>query len=390
MLRIGLEIDRLCWQDRSGLTSHTVGILNGFKAAGMSHCITLFLNRRSAATIRPEHHDVVSDYRVKRFDNTYKHGYRLRMRLSAYGRQDVFQYLSSIYDPIQNYRLNSFLIPDLTPIRMPECHLPEHRDFWLKHFETIASNTGLVLTYSEHTRQEAIALLGLAPERVVAIPLGYGPEYHVLPRERVATALQPLGLEPGRYILNVGTQEPRKNHGVLFRAYAKLKDRGLVKGVPLVLSGGRGWLYEPMLEELSRLGLQEDVRYVGFVDCLPELYNGAIVMVYPSFYEGFGLPPLEAMACGTPTIVSNASSLPEVVGSTGVCIDPSDADGLAESIARVLTDSAYRQSMSASGLMRASQFSWAICAKNMYAAYELAYRRFKENCDRLVTATNLV
>ena len=390
MLRIGLEIDCLIWPNRSGIPNHTVGVLRGFKSAGLSNYLTLFLNRKPATSIHPYYREAVSGYRIKRFENAYQFAYQIRMKFGPYARQDVFQTMTTIYQPILQTRLNSFLIPDLTSILMPEHHLPENRDHWCRLFDTISNNSGLVITYSDHTRQEAITHLGLAPERVVAIPLGYGAEYCVLPSDRVAAALQPLGLVPGKYILNVGTLEPRKNHILLFRAYAKLKDRGLVNGVPLVLAGGRGWLYESVEEELSRLGLREDVRFVGFVDCLSELYNGAAMMVYPSRYEGFGLPPLEAMACGTPVIVSNTTSLPEVVGTAGVLVDPDDVDGLAEAIARVLTDSEYRLSLSTAGLNRASRFSWASCAKNMYAAYETAVARRKGNYDVIQTRSDLL
>jgi glycosyltransferase involved in cell wall biosynthesis len=142
--------------------------------------------------------------------------------------------------------------------------------------------------------------------------------------------------------------------------------------LPLVVAGGKGWGYEPILAEIDRLGLTDDVRLIGFADDLPALYNGAAALVYPSRYEGFGLPPLEAMACGTAVITSDATSLPEVVGDAGVLVNPDDVDGFTAAMGRVLADTGFRAELAAAGRERADRFTWKACAMGMVAVYRTA------------------
>jgi glycosyltransferase involved in cell wall biosynthesis len=174
-------------------------------------------------------------------------------------------------------------------------------------------------------------------------------------------------------ILFVGTIEPRKNVARLVEAYSRLRD-GQVK---LVIGGARGWLYEEVFARVEELELTGDVLFPGYIppDELPLWYNAAELFVYPSLYEGFGLPPLEAMACGTPVITSNVSSLPEVVGEAGLTVDPMDSMGLAEAMNQVLADEALRQSMRERGLSRASRFSWAKAARETVGVYRRALSR---------------
>jgi len=176
---------------------------------------------------------------------------------------------------------------------------------------------------------------------------------------------------PQRMILFVGTLEPRKNAETLIRAYARLRRASAIPH-RLVLAGGRGWRYEGLFALVEELGLQDDVLFPGFVpyDELPLWYNAADLFVFPSLYEGFGLPPLEAMACGVPVVVSSVSSLPEVVGDAGLLVDPLDVEGLAEAMARVLNDGALRAEMRGRGLARAERFSWLETARGTVRVYE--------------------
>jgi glycosyltransferase involved in cell wall biosynthesis len=159
----------------------------------------------------------------------------------------------------------------------------------------------------------------------------------------------------------------------LIEAYSRLRD-GQVK---LVIGGARGWLYEEVFARVEELDLAGDVLFPGYIppDELRLWYNAAELFVYPSLYEGFGLPPLEAMACGTPVITSNVSSLPEVVGEAGLTVDPMDSEGLAEAMSQVLGDGALRQSMQERGLARAGLFSWAKAAQETVEVYRRALGR---------------
>lgn len=226
-----------------------------------------------------------------------------------------------------------------------------------------------IITISESTKRDTVRLLGVSSERVDVVYCGVDKAFHPLPEGEVASFRQKRGL-PERIMLFVGTIEPRKNVARLVEAYSRLRE-GQVK---LVIGGARGWLCEEVFARVEELGLTGDVLFPGYIplDELPLWYNAAELFVYPSLYEGFGLPPLEAMACGTPVITSNVSSLPEVVGKAGLTVDPMDSDSLAEAMKQVLSDEALRQSMRERGLARASRFSWAKAARETVEVYRRA------------------
>jgi glycosyltransferase involved in cell wall biosynthesis len=229
-----------------------------------------------------------------------------------------------------------------------------------------------VITISESTKRDTVRLLGVSPEKVDVVYCGVDKPFCPLPEREVASFRQKRGL-PERIILFVGTIEPRKNVARLVEAYSRLRD-GQIK---LVIGGARGWLYEEVFARVEELELTGDVLFPGYIppDELPLWYNAAELFVYPSLYEGFGLPPLEAMACGTPVITSNVSSLPEVVGKAGLTVDPMDSEGLAEAMNQVLSDGILRQSMREQGLARAGRFSWANAAQETVEVYQRALGR---------------
>jgi glycosyltransferase involved in cell wall biosynthesis len=226
-----------------------------------------------------------------------------------------------------------------------------------------------IITISESTKRDTVRLLGVSSEKVDVVYCGVDKAFCPLPEREVASFRQKRGL-PERIILFVGTIEPRKNVARLVEAYSRLRD-GQVK---LVIGGARGWLYEEVFAHVEELELTGDVLFPGYIppDELPLWYNAAELFVYPSLYEGFGLPPLEAMACGTPVITSNVSSLPEVVGEAGLTVDPMDSEGLAEAMNQVLGDGTLRQSMREQGLARAGHFSWAKAARETVGVYQRA------------------
>lgn len=171
-----------------------------------------------------------------------------------------------------------------------------------------------------------------------------------------------------KYILTVGTLEPRKNITTLLEAFSLVKKKLTIK---LVIVGARGWLVRPMFKKVQELGLHKDVVFTGFVpdEDLPALYQGAEVFVFPSLYEGFGLPPLEAMASGTPVVASNSSSIPEVVGDSGILVDPHDVEGFAHAIIKLCTDANYRAVLSVKGQQRARQFTIERMGKKILEVY---------------------
>jgi glycosyltransferase involved in cell wall biosynthesis len=205
--------------------------------------------------------------------------------------------------------------------------------------------------------------------KVEVVYNGVDPSFRPLPADEVGAFRRERGL-PDRFILFVGTLEPRKNVARLVEAYARLPERRPA----LVLVGGKGWLYDEIFGRVEALNLSREIHCAGYVpaDDLPWWYNAAELFVYPSLYEGFGLPPLEAMACGTPVVTSTASSLPEVVGSAGLMVDPTEIEELTTAMERMLKDRDMRQQMRAAGLAQAQRFSWVETARRTVETYRRA------------------
>jgi glycosyltransferase involved in cell wall biosynthesis len=228
-----------------------------------------------------------------------------------------------------------------------------------------------IIAVSESTKRDLMRYYGVSGDRVDVVHNGVDPMFRPMPAADVAAFRRQRHL-PERFILFVGTLEPRKNVTRLVEAYARLPR----PRPPLMLLGGKGWLYDEIFARLESLDLQGEVKFVGYVPVeeLALWYNAAGLFVYPSLYEGFGLPPLEAMACGTPVVASSASSLPEVVGNAGLLVDPTSSEALAEGMRRVLADQGLRETMRSAGLARAKDFSWQTAAAYTVTSYHRALK----------------
>jgi glycosyltransferase involved in cell wall biosynthesis len=238
-----------------------------------------------------------------------------------------------------------------------------------------ARQAAQVIALSEHARRDLIATYGLPPEKVNVVPLAapahFGP---VTDEEEIQRVRQTYAIK-GDYILSVGAIQPRKNLSRLVAAYARLRGVGPRGKLPqLVLVGKCAWLYDDTLRTIKELEVSDAVILTGYVpeSDLPALYSGALCFVYPSYFEGFGLPPLEAMKCGAPVIVGNQTSLPEVVGDAGVLFDPFDVDDIAAKVDNVIGDSDLRARLRVKGLNRAKLFDWRETARQTLAIYKQA------------------
>ena len=258
-------------------------------------------------------------------------------------------------------------VHDLSFLRYPSAFRPFNRSYLSLITKASTRRAARVIAVSASTRQDVITLLGVPADRVIAIPNGITPEFSPADPGEVSAFRQRAGL-PERYILFLGTLEPRKNLVRLLEAYALLRswDQGSSAAAsapavpPLVIAGAKGWFYQEIFARVDDLGLADQVVFPGFVPVeeLPWWYRGAELFVYPSLFEGFGLPVLEAMACGTPTITSRASSLPEVAGEGAILVDPEDVKQLAEAIHQVLTTPGLAGQLRAAGLRQATRFPW--------------------------------
>lgn len=238
-----------------------------------------------------------------------------------------------------------------------------------------AREAAQVIALSEHARNDIINTYHLPPENVTAIPLAAGAHFRpVRNDEELQRVRQTYGID-GEYILSVGAIQPRKNLSRLVAAYSRLLRATPEGNLPkLVLAGKCAWLYEETLRTIKELQLSDSVVLTGYVpeNDLPGLYSGALFFVYPSYFEGFGLPPLEAMKCGAPVIVGNRTSLPEVVGDAGILVDPFDPDAIAAAMSKLISDSNLRTELIARGLERAELFDWQETARQTLAVYERA------------------
>jgi alpha-1,3-rhamnosyl/mannosyltransferase len=262
---------------------------------------------------------------------------------------------------------------DLSHLHYPQFH-PRERIVYLDRYlpQTLQQATRLIAV-SEFVRQEVIQMLGVSEARIVTVHNGVDPVFHPYPAAEVRKVLDRYALPAGGYLLAVATLEPRKNLGRLAEAYGRLP-AALRQRYLLVLVGACGWLTEPLERQLAPLERRGQLRRLGYVprEELPLLYAGARAFAYPSLYEGFGLPVLEAMASGIPVLTSNRSSLPEVAGDAALLVDPEDVDALIHGLERLLLDGPWRTSAIARGLRQASRFSWARCIEETVAVYQKA------------------
>lgn len=275
-------------------------------------------------------------------------------------------------------RVRFLTVYDAIPLRMPELFEPGFAALYRRQLATLGPEDR-VITISECTRSDLCELLDLAPERVYVMPLAASS--HLRPvedAERIAAVRARYRVPEGRYLLSVSTLEPRKNLAHLVRCFTRIAASPACEGVQLVLAGERGWLDAELARALEASGpARRRIVFTGYVaDAdLPALYSGAEAFVYPSLYEGFGLPALEAMQCGVPVITSDTSALPEVVGDAGILVDPGDAEALGTSIEAVLDDPALRARRSRASLARASRFSWAASIDRLVEIYSDALAR---------------
>jgi glycosyltransferase involved in cell wall biosynthesis len=232
-----------------------------------------------------------------------------------------------------------------------------------------ARKASKIIAISENTKKDIIDYFGIDEEKIRVIYLGVDSQFSPQPDPNEADALEKYNLTDG-YILSVGTLEPRKNFHRLINAYKMVASSGQ-KTPKLVIIGGHGWGNEELGKVVRESGLDERVILAGYVpdEDIPVLYRNASVFVYPSLYEGFGLPPLEAMACGTPVITSNLSSIPEVVGDAAILIDPYNTAEIAQAIASVLKNEGLRDSLRTSGLVRSKLFNWEKTARETHSLY---------------------
>ena len=299
------------------------------------------------------------------------HRLRLPLFIELFtGKLDLFHSPDFTLPPV--FRARTLVtVHDLSFLRVPECFPHGLRRYLESAVPRAVRRADHIIADSHNTRRDVVELLGAPGAKISVIHCGVEPRFRPLSGEALIAVHRKYSL-PERFILSLGTIQPRKNYARLIKAFGILNSQIANCKLHLVIAGGKGWLYEEILAAFERPGLKDRVHFLGFVDDadLPALYNLAELFAFPSLYEGFGLPPLEAMACGTPVVCSETSSLPEVVGDAALMVDPLDVEGLAQSMRRVIEDGSLRASLAARGLERAAAFSWPKAAEKLLKVYE--------------------
>lgn len=265
-------------------------------------------------------------------------------------------------------------IHDLSLYAQTKTHEAKNVARGKRRIPIMARRADMIIAPSEATKREIEHYLHISPERIRVVYEAARPKMRPLPPEACESVLQKHGIQPP-YLLYTGTIEPRKNLLKLIRAYSEIV-HATEHPPMLVLCGGRGWLDDEIYELVAELKLQRLVKFTGYVDDedLPALYSACEIFVYPSLYEGFGLPPLEAMACGAPVVTSDTSSLPEVVGEAGVLVNPHEVSALTQALMNLLNDKRQREHLRLAGLERAKIFSWERAAHETQAVYDQVFQ----------------
>ncbi len=286
------------------------------------------------------------------------------------GRVGLFHATDFVLPPVMRETRTLLTVHDLSFVRAPETASPNLRAYLNQVVPRSVARADHVLADSEATKRDLIDLYGTSADKITVLLSGVSERFApVTDPAKIAAMRARYGIGDAPYILAVGTVQPRKNYERLMGALGTLPSD--LADARLIIVGGRGWLGEPIYATVAALGLTDRVTFAGFADDadLPALYSGARVVAYPSLYEGFGLPILEAMRCGTPVLTSTTSSLGEVAGEAAVLVDPYSVEAIRDGLVRLLNDEELRATLIAAGFEQARPFTWEIAAQQLRTIY---------------------
>ncbi len=371
---IGIDASRSVAQERTGTENYSLNLIRHLLALQSDHRYRLYFNRspsfppnfggeeRRTATLRP------CDLRIMPFPRLWTH---LRLSWEMARCPPDLLFVPAHVLPIVHPHRSVVTVHDLGYLYYPQAHRLLDRlylDLSTRYNARVSTH---LIADSLATKRDLIERYGTEPDKITVVYPGYDETTFqpVRDEEAIRVVKAEYGIA-GDYVLFVGTLQPRKNLTRLIEAFADL--RFAICDLRLVIAGKKGWLYEQIFQQVEQLGLRGRVVFTGYVPegDLPALLSGASLFVFPSLYEGFGLPVLEAMACGTPVVCSNVSSLPEVAGDAALLVDPLDVEGLAVAMGRVLGDEELRAELIERGFEQARKFSWERCARAILKVLE--------------------
>ena len=363
MAHIGIDA-RLTHYRVGGISRYITAIISAFEELEPPHKIKLLQSRksnqrlstrfRSASLWTPPHHPLE----------------RAALSLELWRHRFDLLHSPDFIAPYRAARRHVITIHDLSFIHYPQYLTAESRQYYNGQIKSSVARADHILVDSEATKRDLIDILSVPADLITVHMLGVAEAFRPLPRELTAAVICALGL-PTEYFLFVGTLEPRKNLVGLAKAYRDLKLE-LPDAPKLVIVGRPGWHYKQLMLDLRKVGIDQHIVIQQDVsdEQLPALYNHALALVTPSYYEGFGLTALEAMACGTVPIVSCVASLPEIVGDVGLLIDPHDTATIADALKTALTEPSWREAQAAAALQRAAGFRWIDTGRCVLDCYD--------------------
>lgn len=367
--KIGIDASRAMRAQKTGTEHYSASLLGALAVLpeAARWPVALYVNGDNPqAAIRNLQFDLPQAWSIRAipFPRLWTH-IRLSAEMALHAPRALF--VPSHVVPLWHPRRTAVTVHDLGYLQYPQAHtrlsrLYLHLSTWFS-----AHAARRVVAISQATKQDLIRHYRIKPEKIVVVYHGRDPIFRpVASREIVEATAAKYGVRQP-YCLHVGTLQPRKNIGLLIEAWGMLRER-MEQPPQLLLAGKRGWLYSSLFEAVESAGFGDLIKFADYVerDDLPALYSGAMSLTFPSLYEGFGLPALEAMSCGTPVIGSNATSIPEVVGDAGLLLDPKDANQWAETIEKLAGDEEEQRRLSERGLAQAARFTWERCARETW------------------------
>lgn len=362
-MHIGIDISRIAVTARTGTEHYTYELAAALARRADRIDYTWYCNRPPD---QPPPHGANVTLRCIPLPRLWTH-LRLSVELVRRAPDVLFipAHVVPLGAPLARRMRTIVTVHDLGYIRYPEAHTTAHRLYLRLSTVWSARVASQIIAVSHATRTDLIQLAGVRPDKITVVHHGLAQRFRQAPAIRPAYDI--IGAH-NPYFLYVGTVQPRKNLTRLIEAFARFS-AGLPRdeSAPplLVIAGKRGWLSEGIEQRAAELGIADRVRFVGYVadEALPALYRDALAFVFPSLYEGFGMPVLEAMACGAPVLTSTTSSLPEVAGDAALLADPHDIAALADGLARLHADEALRSDLRQRGRQRAARFTWERCAE---------------------------
>ncbi|MEK6693452.1 MAG: glycosyltransferase family 1 protein [Nitrospirota bacterium] len=378
-MRIGFDV-RPMVSEGTGVGSYALNLIKNIASLDSNNNYTLFSNsfkdRISLESLHLPLNFKLKDYRVpNRILRGLWNYFSYPPIESFIGDVDIFHSPHSIPIPARKAKL-IVTIHDLYFLKYPDMVgrdvREDHRRLSINYLIKVRK----IITVSDNSKKDIIELLDVSPEKVTVIYEGVDDIFRVVNEETTLENVRERYRLPHEFILFIGTISPRKNPRGLIESISILRKRGL-KDLSLIMIGPEGFKADEVLRLIYERNLEDSVRHIGYVpyEDMLYVYNMSSLLVYPSLYEGFGLPPLEAMACGVPVIASNTSSMPEILGDAALLVDPYNSGEIADSIEKILHDESLRNSLIEKGLKKASSYSWEDTAKKVLKVYE----EIKEN-----------